>query len=99
MRPTYAVTWSTPEGAVHAGRLELRPNGLTLRGGSGAQPIVERLAYEELRAVRRARTIRERVRGRTSLVLELCAGGAISIASLGQPGALTEVAERLAAAG
>jgi hypothetical protein len=99
MRQTYAVTWSTPGGAVHAGRLELRPDGLMLRGGSGCELIVERLAYEDLRAVRRARTLRERVRGRTSLVLELFAGGAISIASVGQPGALTEVAERLAAAG
>jgi hypothetical protein len=99
MRETYAVTWSKPDGHVYAGRLELLRDGLLLRGGSGKNLVVERLDYDDLRAVRRARSIRERVRGRTSLVLELLAGGEISIASLGQPGALTEVAERLASAG
>jgi hypothetical protein len=96
MGQTYAVTWSKPDGHVYAGRLELRPDGLMLRGGSGTNTVVDRLAYTDLRAVRRART-RERVRGRASIVLELLGGGEISIASVGQPGALTEVAERLAA--
>ncbi len=98
MGETYAVTWSRPDGHVYAGRLDLRPDCLLLRGGSGADTVVERLAYENLRAVRRARSIRERVGGRACLVLELLAGGEISIASVGQPGALTEVADRLAAA-
>ena len=61
--------------------------------------MVERLDYEQLFRVRRAQSIRERVRGRASLVLELLAGGEISIASVGQPGALNEVADRIAAAG
>lgn len=97
MRQTYAVTWSKDDGHVYAGRLDLKPEGLTLRGGSGTQTVLERLAYEDLGSVRRARSLRERVRGHASLVLELLSGGEISIASLGQPGALNEVADRLAA--
>jgi hypothetical protein len=98
MSQTYAVTWSTPDGPVYAGRLELRPDGITFCGGSGADSIVERLRYDQLGKVRRARTIRERVRGRASLVFELLTGGQISVASVGQPGALNEVAERIASA-
>ena len=100
MGETYAVIWrkSKLDGHVYAGRLELGPDGLMLWGGSGTHRVFERLAYDHFRAVRRARSIRERVGGRPSLVLELVAGGEISIASVGQPGALTEVADRLAAA-
>jgi hypothetical protein len=96
---TYAVTWSVSGGDVHAGRLELGPRALTLRGGAGTQAVVERLPYARVANVRRAQSPRERVRGRTSLVFELLAGGEICIASVGQPGALNEVAERIAAAG
>ena len=71
MRPTYAVSWSTSSGRVHAGQLELGAEALTLRGGSRPDPVVERLAYEDLRSVRRARAAGDRVRGRASLVLEL----------------------------
>ena len=98
MRQTYAVTWSKDDGHVYAGQLDLQFEGLTLRGGSGTETVVEQLAYDELGEVRRARSVRERVRGHASLVLELLSGGEISIASLGQPGALSEVADRLSAA-
>jgi hypothetical protein len=93
MRPDYAVTWSRPGGPVFAGRLELRDDVVVLRGAAGS----EHVRYEDVRGVRRARTLAERVRGRTSIVLELAAGE-LSIASFDQPGALNEVVERLAAA-
>jgi hypothetical protein len=95
---TYAVTWRDGGRRVYAGRLELGPDGLVLQGGSGAGSVTERLAYDQVASVRRARSISERVRNSSSLVLELVTGAAISIACVGQPGVLNEVADRIAAA-
>ncbi len=99
MRHTYAVTWSKPGGHVYAGRLEFRPEGLMLHGGAGRDTVDEELPYGDLAKVHRGRSIGSHGRGRASLVLELLGGGEISIASVGQPGALNEVAERIASAG
>ncbi len=95
MPATYAVTWSGPCGPVFSGELELGPEAIVLRGARGRDVVVEQVPYRELRAVRRSRNTRERVGGRASLVLELLAGGAIRIDTIGQPGALHELGERI----
>jgi len=95
---TYAVAWRDEGRRVYAGRLELGPDGLVLEGGSGAGSVTERLGYDQVAGVRRARSISERVRDSSSLVLELVTGAAISIACVGQPGVLNEVADRIASA-
>jgi hypothetical protein len=60
--------------------------------------VTERLDYDQVASVRRACCISERVRDSASLVLELVTGAAVSIACVGQPGVLTEVADRIASA-
>ncbi len=92
--PTYAVTWLDSLGQVHAGKLELGAEALTLEGGSARWT----LRYDELADVHVGRGPDERIQGRPALVLRADAGETLYVSSVNGAGALAEIAERLAAA-
>jgi len=92
---SYAVTWLDRRGRVHAGKLELGPEALTLEGGSARKT----LRYDELADVHVGRGLDERLQGRPSLVLRRGADETLYVASVGSPSAVVEIAERLAALG
>jgi hypothetical protein len=97
MRISYAITWQEREEEPRSGRLELKPRGLGFEGSNGYGSTIEEVAYDELSAVRIARAPGDRLGGRPTLVLERRAGGPIRIASVAQPGIISELAEHLAA--
>jgi hypothetical protein len=97
MRISYAITWQEPGAEPRSGRLELKPRGLGFEGSNGHGAASAEVAYDELSAVRIGRAPGDRLAGRPTLVLELRAGGAIRIASVAQPGIISELAEHLAA--
>jgi hypothetical protein len=97
MRVSYAITWQGPEDESRSGRLELNPRSLGFEGSNGNGSSIEEVAYDDLSAVRIARTPGDRLSGRPTLVLERRAGGPIRIASVAQPGIISELAEHLAA--
>lgn len=88
---TYAVVWIDPTGPVSVGSLELVPEGLKLEG---ARPRI--VPYAEIERLHVGRRVSERIRGRPSLVLDLYDGERLRIGSVGAPGTLHELAERLA---
>lgn len=88
---TYAVVWIDPAGPVSVGKLELVPEGMHLEGAR--ERVVPYAAIERLHVGRR---VSERIRGRPSLVLDLTSGERLRIGNVGAPGALHELAERLA---
>lgn len=92
---TYAVTWKQEDGSEGTGRLELVPEGLSLEGRDEGLPVHFHLPYGEIESLRLARVNGERLRGRPTLVLDLVGGETMRIASLGQPGIVSEVADRL----
>jgi hypothetical protein len=92
---TYAVTWQDKVGRVHAGKLELGPDALTLEGNS----IRRTLRYAELSEVHVGRGTDERLQGRPALVLRRGAHETLYVSSVGSPGAVVEIAELLAALG
>jgi hypothetical protein len=91
---TYAVTWQDKAGRVHAGKLELGPDALTLEGNS----VRKTLRYEELTEVHVGRGTDERLQGRPALVLR-GKRETLYVASVGSPGAVVEIAELLATHG
>jgi hypothetical protein len=97
MRISYAVTWQEPDAEPRSGRLELKPRGLGFEGSNGSGSAIEELGYDQVSAVRIARTPDDRLSGRPTLVLERRTGGPIRIASVAQPGIISELAEHLAA--
>jgi hypothetical protein len=88
---TYAVVWIDPAGPVSAGKLELVQDGLRLEGGRDRV-----IPYAEIERLHVGRRVTERVRGRPSLVLDLTGGERLRIGSVGAPGTLHELAERVA---
>jgi len=89
---TYAVTWQGESGCVHAGKLELGPETLTLDGGSARRTV----SYEELEDVHVGRGASERPAGRQALVLRLRRGETLYVSSLNAPGVAAEIADLLA---
>ena len=92
---TYAVTWKQEDGSEGTGRLEFGPDGLSLEGRNEDLPVRVQLAYGEVETFRLAHANGERLRSRPTLALELAGGETLRIASLAQPGILSEVADRL----
>jgi hypothetical protein len=88
MNRGYAVSWSGIDGTRCAGRLDLVDGSATLVGASRGIRRDERIEFDDIAAVRIER-------GRLHIDRHL--GAALLIASLDGPGALREVAERLAA--
>jgi hypothetical protein len=97
MTTSYAVTWQQGEQASRSGRLELLPGGLTLEGsGANGGASSETIDFGDLVDVRIGRAASDRLSGRQTLVLERRGGASVRIASVVQPGIITELAERLA---
>jgi hypothetical protein len=96
MQSSYGVVWREGTLPLASGKLELRAAALHLDGMAGGRPTSREIAYESLTTVRVGRSAAERIAGRASLVLERRSGLPIAIASVSQPGALAEIAERLA---
>jgi hypothetical protein len=87
---SYAVVWSDHAGAVETGRLELCSECFRLVGA-----YEWRIPYSCISGLHVGRRHSERLRGRPSLVVDLLDGGGVRIGSVGVPGALHELAERL----
>lgn len=87
---SYAVVWTDDLDGVRAGKLELRPECLRLDGAEE-----RRVPYGEVEGVHVGRRVAERLRGRPSLVLDLAGGRHLRVGSVGGPGTLHELAERL----
>jgi hypothetical protein len=92
---TYAVSWKLEDGSGGIGRLEIGPDGLSLEGRNGGLPVHFHVPYGEVKRFRLAHLNGERLRSRPTLVLELAGGETMRIASLTQPGIVSEVADRL----
>jgi hypothetical protein len=84
---TYAVSWEGAGGRPCAGRLGMDGRGLSLTGASNGCHVEEAIPFREIDSVR-IEAGRLQVRRRN--------GRSLSIASLDAPGALRELAERLA---
>jgi len=83
---SYAMTWQVGDGPRTVGRIEVEDDAVAL---AASRDGVERIGFREL-----ARVLLER----GVLHLERTTGVAVHIGSLDNPGALRELAERLAAA-
>jgi hypothetical protein len=93
---TYAVSWKQEDGSEGTGRLELGTGGLSLEGRTDGLPAKHRVGYGSIRSFRLARANGDRLRDRPTLVLDLDDGGTLRIASIAQPGIVSEIADRLA---
>lgn len=91
MMESYAVLWSDAGGPVRAGKLELGSVAFHLVGES-----VRRIAYSQIEQLRVGRGLAERIRGRPVLVIDLVSGEALRVGSIGGPGTLLELGDRLA---
>lgn len=89
VRTTYAVTWQEADGAVHAGRLELRESALRLES---AEAVCE-LSYRDVSKVRLGQ---DRIGSQQALALDRRTGKPIRIASVAEGAIVSELAERLA---
>lgn len=92
-----SVLWSEIEDDVVAGRLDLDDDRVSLHGGSREAVRLLEIPLAELREVRLARRVRDRLRDRTTLLLELRDGRVVSVAALASLGAY-ELGDRLRAA-
>ena len=86
---TYAVSWMTACGAPCAGRLGLDSHGLTLSGASKGSPVMQEIGFDEIEDVQVEAG---------HLQVTRHDGRSLTIGSLDAPGALRELAERLASA-
>ena len=93
---SYAVTWQHGDREARSGRLELVPRGLAFEGTGASGVASETVAIGDLREVRVARSLADRISGRQTLVLERRTGAPIRIASIVHPGIISELAEHLA---
>lgn len=96
MGVSYAITWQEAAAEPRSGRLELKPLGLGFEGPNGNGSANVEIPYGDLSAVRIARALDDRLSGRPTLILERRTGGPIRIASVAQPGIISELAEQLA---
>jgi hypothetical protein len=96
MQITYAVTWDTNGVEPRSGRLELGPGALVLEGANGSGSTCTEIRYDDLLSARVTRARAGRLGGKPTLVLEQRRGPSVRVASVGQAGALSELAERLA---
>jgi hypothetical protein len=94
---TYAVTWQQENRTEGTGRLELGAEGISLEGRHAGRSVYHQVRYGAIRSFRLARVNGDRLRSRPTLVLDLDGGETLRIASLAQPGIVSEIADRLAA--
>jgi hypothetical protein len=95
MRISYPISWQEPDGSLGSGRLEVGAQALLLDGRNGA-PVKRAIPYEEISAVRVARS-NERLQGRPTLLVDLNPEGTLRIAGVAGPGIVSELAARLSA--
>lgn len=96
METSYGVVWREGGSPLARGKLELLARALRLTGTAGSANVTREIAYEDLADVRVGRESCERLNGIASLVLKPNHGETISLAAVAQPGAVGELAERLA---
>jgi hypothetical protein len=96
MRATYAVNWQEQTEQTRTGKLELHPCSLVFDGMDGVGPSSAEVQYRDISGVGIARRSSERIAGRPTLVLDRHGGPSIRIASVAQPGIVSELAEHLA---
>jgi hypothetical protein len=92
---TYAVVWREGDDPVGSGRLEVRPRDVVLDGAVGGRPVLRMIPLAGLQSIRVGRTREDRLSDRPSLVLEPRVGPVIRVASVAQPGIVSELAKRL----
>ena len=91
------AVWVDGDDRTLAGRVSLTDTELLLEGSAPGRETFRRVPYGSIRALHLGRVNGERVGGRPALVVDLRAGvGRLRIAALA-PGALSEVADELAA--
>lgn len=91
---SFSVVWSVDAGPQQAGRLDLGEDALSLSGGSRQAPKELELPFKAIDSVRVARGANERLARRSTVVLDLRDGRALSIAGLATVG-LSELIELL----
>jgi hypothetical protein len=95
MKASYAVVWSVGAGPIVSGRLELHPHAVVLDGASASLPVVHSIPFLSLQAIRVGRVNGDRLAGQPTLVLERRDGPVVRIASVAQPGIVSELARQL----
>jgi len=96
MQSSYAVTWKQGAEPTQSGRLELLSTGLALDGAGANGSSSQIVEFGDLCDVHVGRSAADRMSGRATLVLEPRTGEPIRIASIVDPGVISELAERLA---
>ena len=92
----YAVTWHEANRRPYSGRLELGPTYVAFEGAEPCgRQLVQKVLLRDLAAVRIGRVAAERVAGRPALVLERRGGPPVHVLTVGDPGSLYELADRL----
>src|SRR5688572_28178435 len=92
---SYAVAWRDRMGPAHPGKLELRPEGIRLEtGGRKGRLRILAIRYNAVSAVRMARG-RERLAGRSTILLERTGGTPIAISAVGGVGTLVDLADQI----
>jgi hypothetical protein len=76
--------------------LEVRPRAIALTGASKGRTVERAIPLDSLRTIRVGRSQEDRLDGRCSLVLERRTGSVVRVASVAQPGIVSELAQRLA---
>jgi hypothetical protein len=92
MGSSYAVVWRAENGPTQPGKLEILDHGLRLEGGGQTRVLSD----AELASARLGRGTEERLDGRPSLIVQDRDGRLLRISTVGEVGALLELAERLA---
>jgi hypothetical protein len=96
MSASYGVVWRENEGPLGRGKLELLARTFRLTGVARGKATSREVPYDELSLVRVGRAKGDRLSGRRTLMLTRRDGETISIASVAEPGAIGELADRLA---
>lgn len=96
MRAAYAATWREGDGPLTSGRVELGHRALLLVDARGGAAPVRELPFDEVESVRVGRVAADRLGDLPTIVVEPLEGPTLRIATVVQPGALVELAERLA---
>ncbi len=92
---TYAVVWREGDDPVGSGRLEVRPRDVVLDGAVDGEAVLRTIPLAGLQSIRVGRAREDRLSDRPSLVLEPRVGPVIRVASVAQPGIVSELAKRL----
>jgi hypothetical protein len=93
---SYAVIWREPAGPLRAGKLILGPTELRLESGAPRGRLSARtLRYADLSGVEMSSRPEERIHGGPTVLVKRTGQATLALATVGSPGSLHEVAERL----